>query len=884
MGSRMNWPKPILLDARNWDKVAPDLASEISNSYLIGFDIETQDEARHPGLTRLMKVDAEGHKGKTTKLVFDTNRTVVTGFSLYCDKSEHAYYVNLAHADVKNRLPWEEARELLNARAPDATLIAHKAPFEITMMKKSLGYDLGQNIICTLQLAVSLFNPDTYSYDDFATPSLGEIPRLFPAIQREFALYQPGMQLTNAQEELFYKVVAKESDAKHSYLGYIKELTWGYGLKGLTKRFLGYKQTTFEEVLAGRAHMGQLTGDEVVAYGADDAWCAVWLYHALLKYGMEENPAVIKTFFEQENPMIHVYSQVWGHGVNIDLEAVKERRDIEREKIAGVLRTMKGAVRRLLPFPTDVHEKLVKYDEKFYGKSWQKYRDLVTKWAKSPDSEDDFEQLYQVRLGLSTQFAEEKGLPKSPGISLVYYQVVRCILLDLCRCSFQLFDGKIQSDADAQEIMKNRLLKKGLDSGDIRSVDGNLLSSNAEGARILDILTVLDSYRNLASADTTIRMFINAYLNLNDPDTGKVYPVLSSQLNTRRMALESPNLSQLSKYSYGAYVRRFFLPDKPRHVILSMDWSGVELVLIGEESRDPEFTKVFGQLPHGDLHSETAASLLQVSVPEFKARPDKKEQRNLLGKIPNFDYWYSGALGTAAKALHWASEKMWEETDKYRTKYSGAEAWRVGVIQNTKETGLVVLKDHHTRVRFESTYTWANLMRAKFENYGETISHFGELVIKKLQTRSGNQAVNFKIQGGCATLAKRSILRMEEVIPYEGWDARFIFPVHDELVYSVDRDIVWEFKERLWGVMCNHPDLVQHMQLDATAAIGLNYQAYHEKTNPKGQIELSELSPVPFLPKERWGKMATKEEVEMIVKYLFDELVIEEKQVEYATN
>src|SRR5687768_5200017 len=113
-----------------------------------------------------MKVDDEGFKGGNTKLVFDTNRTTVTGFSLYCDGADHAYYVNLEHADVENRLHWDEARTLLDAKQEDAVWVAHNAPFELTMMRKSLGYPLGQNIICTMQLAVSLFNADTYSIED----------------------------------------------------------------------------------------------------------------------------------------------------------------------------------------------------------------------------------------------------------------------------------------------------------------------------------------------------------------------------------------------------------------------------------------------------------------------------------------------------------------------------------------------------------------------------------------------------------------------------------------------------------------------------------------------------------------------------------------------
>lgn len=853
-------PQAILIDARNWERIAPKIIAEIQGADLIGFDIETHDARRHEGLNRLMKVDDDGHKGGNTKLVFDTNRTDVTGFSLYADGSDVAYYVNLLHYDVENRLPWHEARHLLDAKQPDATWLAHNAPYELTMMRKSLGFDMGENVICSMQLAVSLFNADTYSIEEFSSPSLGDIPKLFPAIQKAFAMYQPGTPLDNEQNELFYKVVAKESIARHSYIGYIKDLCWGYGLKGLSKRFLGYTQMTFQEVLQGRPHMGHLTGEEVCAYGADDAWCAVKLYHKLIEYGLATNPAVIPTFFQQENPMIHVYSQVWGGGVNIDLDAVKVRQADERKKVADILRKMKAAVRDVLPFPEFVHEKLAKYDEKLYGKSWKKYRDGVWDWALSDDSEDDFQQLQQVKMSISKQWAEEKGLPEPKTISITYYQVIRCILLDLCRCSFQLSNGKIQGDADARLIMKERMIKA---------------HAEVPNPKFESIKIILESYEAIASADTTIKMFVNLYLNLTDPETGKIYPVLSSRLNSRRMALEMPNLSQLPKFGGSAYVRRFFLPDQEDHVLVSMDWSGIELLLIAEASQDPEFIRMFGQLPHGDLHSVTGAALLQISTEEFKALPNHKELRTTLSKPANFGYFYSGALGQAGKAMNWSSERMWEETDKYRSKYSVAESWRVGVIQSAKEQGKVMLPDNHTRIRFESTYTWANIMRAKFERYGETIGMFGELVIKKIQSRSGNQGVNSLIQGGCATLAKRSILSMEEVIKTKRYNARFAYPVHDELVYSVHKSIVWPFINDLWDVMCTHPELVKSVKLDASASVGLNYQAFDPEKNPKGQVELSELSKLACISKERWGKKATKQEVEDVIDYLFDKETVE---------
>lgn len=867
---KANIPTTVLVDRRNWELLREALFAKFSvENQFNGFDLETHDADRHEGYNRLMKVDSEGFKGGNTKLMFDVNRTTITGFSIYADGDNVAFYFNLAHADEENRLSFEEVRPLLELMKAKGWFIAHKAPYELTMMMKSLGFELGERVICTLQLAVTAFNEDTYPLDKFLEPGLGEgFVRLLPEINRLFTHYDPGAELTNEQEELLYKFIAKESIATHSYNGFIKEIRYGYGLKGLTKHFLGYTQTTFEEVLGDKAHMGQLTGDEVAAYGADDAWTCVMLYRKLLDFIMKTNPAAVNTFFTQENPMIHPFSEVWREGVRINLEKVIEGQKLERAQVAQYQREIKAAIREIMgntrAWPhVEPHEKLLKYDSKWPG-NWEKYRNAVIKWAYQPDSEDDYVQCMQTKTSISSSWAAERGQRESTGPSITYYLFVRSVLYDLCGCSFQLLDGKVQSDKDAQELMKTRWIKaKGYKS---------TAEENAD-----PVVRLLTLYKKLSESNTAMKLYITNYLNMTDPETHRVYPILSSQLNSRRMALEAPNLSQLAKNKDTDYVRSYFEADEADHVVVSMDWSGVELVLIGDQSGDPEFAKVFGQLPHGDLHTDTTIDLLRATekyadlTPEvFKAMPEKKQLRTDVGKGANFGFWYSGALGTVARELGLSSDQMWAMGDAYKARFAVGEAWRVGVINQAKIDGFVQLPDGNIRYRYESTGQWAMHMEQKFGHYGDAALKFGRIAIRKIQARSGNQAVNSMIQGTCATLAKRSILRMREIIKAKGYRARFMFPVHDELVYSVHRDDAVAFLRDLWEVMCNHPDIVKTLKLDAAAAVGLNYLAYKPGKNDKGQVELDEASKVPCLPEERWGKKLTDEERQKVIDWLFE--------------
>lgn len=817
----------ILIDNNNFDDLLPALLEEISQSKYVGFDIETEDSQRHDGLNAYMKTNEEGKKASNRPLVFDVNRTVVTGFSWYCLNGEQAYYLNLAHADVENRVPWKKARQILRAKSPSAFWVIHNATFERTFMKKGLtpegrplNFDLDK-VICTLQLAVSAFNDDTYHIKDFQDYDFRknrDLMALLTQVDKQFDGYKPGGTLTPAQEDLLMKFVSKSSDAKHSYNGIVKELAFGYGLKGLSQKFLGYKQKTFQETLGENVHMGQLTGKQVVSYGADDAVVCLMLLKPLMDY-LKKSPNVRESFLKVENRISEVFSAVWRDGVKVSRDSILFHLEDERVKSAEVLRRMKKAVRGLLPFPEEPHEKLLKYD-KWYTKNWQKYRHQVEEWANSEDFEDAYLQHQQVRSPISIAWAEEKGRKPSKGINLVHYMPQRTVLYDLCRCSFIMEEGKTASNGEARNKMLEREKTKRNDE---------------------NVIEVLNCYRDLGDAEQVMKLFLTGYLQLTDPETERMYPVLSSMLNTRRMACSNPNLQQCPKGGRLEFVRSFFLPDGDDYLIVSADWSSIELVIIGALSNDPEYLAAFGQKPYNDLHSTAAKAVLGMSDDEYNNHPDKKVLRRDFGKGANFSYTFSGALSSIGKTMGWSSEEMWKRTESFRQKFSVFEEWRVGTIENSRKHGFVELFDGHRRWRYEGTSGWTDQMRRKFHMFSPNVRNFGELAIKKIRSRSGNQSVNALIQGGCAHLAKNTILVMINEIKRLGWDVRFMFAVHDELVFSVHKSLVEEFIPFFRFHMENYGHLFPNVALDCTVSIGKNYGPYNENYNQYGQIELDEI-------------------------------------------
>ncbi len=894
----------ILVDAGNVSDLLPQILAELRAAPFAGIDCETQDDGRHEGLNLYCKYDPVTRmKAKNTKTVFDVKRTVMTGFSIYPEGSEFAYYLNLDHADQENCLSKDIVPVICDALPETSFWVAHNSPYEITMFRACHKVRL-ERIICTLQMAVSAFGPDEYRVNDFINARQGGIAALVPDLlrmSRQFNVEKP-RETPKALAELMGKITAKESTAAHSYNGLVKEVAYSYGLKRLVKMFFGVNMTTFEEVLNGKAHMGQLTGPEVAAYGADDAYWALRLFHHLLGYMSQNCPKAIKAFFEQENPMCQMYSDMWFNGMVVNTENILARKLTERETNAIILREMKAHVRSMLPFPAEKNAKLAKADS-WYDKNYEKYRQQIVQWAYTDDESDAFSQCYQVRGPVSNAWAAEKGLKEGRGVNLGHYMPQRTLIYDLTGADPIITFGKTQSDGEARGKLKERFQLEG----------------DEAGAKLIDYLNMI------AGVDQRMKLYLTPFSLLMDPETGKLHPTVSSMLASRRMGASTPNPMQLAKRGESTYVRGFFLPDYDDHVILSVDWSGIELVQIGELSADPEFIKAFGQIPHEDLHSGAAADILSVEVPgltedifkslksfeheddfrrhygnhlgninrlfsDLKGQPLSigkalKYWRTEIGKGANFNFWYSSFLGTVGDRMGWDISKTAAATDRYKQRFAVAEQWRLGVIEEAKRTGKVLLPDGHTRTRYEATQQWFDQFTDKFMIHDggqdDAVGRYNAMwiyIAGQIQKRAFNQAVNSMVQGSCAALAKRSVLAIEakkKVLGYTDREVRFMMPIHDELLYSVHRDIVPEAVKLVRGTMIDHPDLFQHCKLDASPAVGLTFEPWHVEKAPIGQIELFEAPKLDFLPETVWGGRLNDDQTNGVVDYLFTQRRLE---------
>jgi DNA polymerase I-like protein with 3'-5' exonuclease and polymerase domains len=878
----------MLIDARNWDEQASLLNEHIAKADFIGLDCETHDDNRHEGLNQLCGYDAKTRKkSKTKKLVFDMRRTELCGVSLYTESMSEPVYINVGHADVENRVTHDQFRALLPVKRQGAYWVAHNAPFETTVFRSTLGHDLVKDgIICTMQMCVSAYGPQQYDHTKWVTCGVGAIETLIPQlVDLSLTEFDPETgKMSNKLEEFIGKITSKESDAAHSYNGLINAISYGYGLKQAVKSHFGVHMTTFEECLGGKAHMGQLTGAETAAYGGDDAFWALRLFRHLLTMMDAET---LKCFFEQENPMIGTYADIWAGGMRVDFDAIERRVVVEREEAAKILQRLRAAVRALLPFPVAPNEALGKRDE-WYQKNHAKYRTNITKWAELDDASTPFEELSRAAGSVSHNWMKEEGKVKSMGPNFSHYMPIRTLMYDLIGAKPIIYQGKTQSDGETRGQLRDKLTDK-------------------------NAIEIIDCINALSGVDQRMKLFIAPYRLLTDPETNRLYPVVTSMLATRRMAARDPNPMQLAKRGESTYVRGFFLPDEEDHVMVSIDWSAIELVEIGEFSGDPKFIEAFSQIPHQDLHSGAAASILEVECPGLTVEAFKglrqvkvwdefanqyglndvnrlatnlkgealsidkayKYWRTEVGKGANFNYWYSGFLTTIGERLGWGSETTQAATEKYANHFAAAEQWRRDTIARIKQDGFIRLPDGHCYTKYEATEQWFLEWLAKFgadtpndqlRNYHSIIRKIGQRIAR----RAGNQTVNAFIQGTCATIAKRSIRRVDTKIKQDGFQARFMIPVHDELIWSVHRKEVADFIPMARGVMIDHPDIFQKCKLDASPSVGLTFEPWNENKAPTGQVELFEL-PKQIVGEEWADKRADSNKTREVIDWLFEQ-------------
>jgi DNA polymerase-1 len=259
-------------------------------------------------------------------------------------------------------------------------------------------------------------------------------------------------------------------------------------------------------------------------------------------------------------------------------------------------------------------------------------------------------------------------------------------------------------------------------------------------------------YRGLAKLRST---YVDALPALVDPRTGKVHTSFNQTVAaTGRLSSSDPNLQNIPvRTEQGRRIRKAFLPS-PGNLLLSADYSQVELRIAAHMSGDPALTEAFRR--GEDIHRATAAAILGVDPEEVTAAMRGR------AKAVNFGILYGMSAFRLAREQGMERREAQGFIDEYFGHFRGVREMLDGIVAQARESGKV--ETLFGRVRYLPDLKSSNA------------------VARKAAERA---AINTPIQGTAADLIKMAMLAVEERLRKERLAARMILQVHDELVLDV---------------------------------------------------------------------------------------------------
>ena len=263
-------------------------------------------------------------------------------------------------------------------------------------------------------------------------------------------------------------------------------------------------------------------------------------------------------------------------------------------------------------------------------------------------------------------------------------------------------------------------------------------------------------YRGLTKLKSTYVDALPAQIN---PKTGRVHTSFNQALAaTGRLSSNNPNLQNIPiKTPEGAKVREAFIPCDDQHLLLSADYSQIELRLIAEISGDEAMLEAFSK--NQDIHRATAARVYGVPYEEVTS----DQRRN--AKTVNFSIIYGAGATNVSQQLGIKRAEAKELIDTYFQQYAGLKNYMEKTVEFAREHGYV--KTLLGRRRYLRDIDSRNsLARSNAERV----------------------AINTPIQGTAADLIKIAMINIHKVLKSSYPSVRMILQVHDELVFEVPKD------------------------------------------------------------------------------------------------
>ena len=349
----------------------------------------------------------------------------------------------------------------------------------------------------------------------------------------------------------------------------------------------------------------------------------------------------------------------------------------------------------------------------------------------------------------------------------------------------------INSTKQLQEILFTKL---GLQSGR-KTKTG--FSTDARSLEYLrgehEVIEMLLEYRQISKLKST---YADALPNLINPKTGRVHTSFNQTVaSTGRLSSNDPNLQNIPiRTDRGKEIRKAFVPRDKDHLILSSDYSQIELRIMAHISGDGALSKAFKEME--DIHRSTAALVFMVNPEDVT--PDMRRK----AKEVNFGILYGiGPFGLKT---------------------------RLGVTQSHAKEIITTYFKTFKRVK---NFMDDSVIRAKEKGYAETILgrrrflrniNSSNRVVRQFEERV---AINMRVQGTAADMIKLAMINIHKELEQRKAKTKMVLQVHDELVFDAHKDEVDELRPVIKELMENALPLDVPVVVDT--GVGVNWLDAH---------------------------------------------------------
>ncbi|MBE6072811.1 MAG: DNA polymerase I [Clostridium butyricum] len=296
-----------------------------------------------------------------------------------------------------------------------------------------------------------------------------------------------------------------------------------------------------------------------------------------------------------------------------------------------------------------------------------------------------------------------------------------------------------------------------------------------------EIIPKIMYYRQITKINST---YVEGLKNVIDKD-GRIHSNFNQTVTTTgRLSSTEPNLQNIPiRHEMGKEIRKVFIPLEKDDILVSGDYSQIELRVLAHIAGDENMIDAFKH--HSDIHTKTASEVFKVPIDEVTSLMRSR------AKAVNFGIVYGISAFSLAQDLKISKKEAEEYMAIYFERYPKIKVYLENVVEDAKKTGYVLTILNRRRF----------IPEIKSSNK----------IVKALGDRL---AMNAPIQGSAADIIKLAMVNVYKKLNEKKLNSKLILQVHDELILNVKKDEFEEVRNLLIEEMENAIKLYVDLDVD----------------------------------------------------------------------